>query len=310
MKVSIVIPVKNGEQTLESTLSAIFGQNTDNELEVIAIDSGSTDKSVEIVKSFKKVLLHEIEPALFNHGLTRNMGVKMSEGELIVMLTQDALPSNDRWLSNLIRPFCEPDVAGVFCRQIPREEASVVVKRHLNSWVTGGLERVEKKITNRNDYEALSPSEKHILCTFDNVCSCIRRSVWREIPFRKTDFAEDLIWSKEVLEKGWKIVYEPEAAVIHSHKRSLRWEYERDYICHKALNELFGMTCVPTIMSVLTLCPLVAASDIYNILKYEPGLARKIKYSVRAPFSAFARLYGQYRGAKESSKTNFLTEIR
>ncbi len=300
MIISVVIPVKNGEHTLSDVLSALFSQRTENEIEVIAIDSGSTDSSPDILRSFAKTRVHNISPSEFNHGLTRNLGAGMASGELVVLITQDAVPSGPEWLENLVEPFSDHSVAGVFCRQIPSDDSPVNVKRQLNAWVTGGTERLERRITDNAVYEKMSPSEKHIFCTFDNVCSCVRRKTWEKIPFRETDFAEDLVWSREVLLAGWKIIYQPSSVVIHSHERSLFWEYDREYVCHRILGELFGMRCVPSLLQVLKLAPLVAASDAYHSILGEPSLTRKIKFSLRAPFSAFMKLYGQYRGGLEA----------
>lgn len=107
--VSVVIPVKNGAEYIDEVLQSVFSQTCNFDYEVIVIDSGSTDRSLEILKEYD-VKLIQIKPEKFNHGLTRNFGVENSQGKFIAFLTQDATPVNDRWLQNIVDPFLEnPD---------------------------------------------------------------------------------------------------------------------------------------------------------------------------------------------------------
>ncbi|MGL6337900.1 MAG: glycosyltransferase family 2 protein, partial [Waterburya sp.] len=100
---SVVIPVKNGDEFLDEVLQQVLSQKTDFAYEVIVIDSGSTDRSLEIIKNYD-VNLIQIDAKKFNHGLTRNLGVQKSSGEFIAFVTQDATPVNDQWLQNLVMP--------------------------------------------------------------------------------------------------------------------------------------------------------------------------------------------------------------
>ena len=100
MDASIVIPTKNGGQRLASVLKAIFSQNTRYEYEVICIDSGSTDATLDVIRSFPSCRLVQIAPEDFGHGRTRNLGASLSSGEFVIFVTQDALPASDRWLES------------------------------------------------------------------------------------------------------------------------------------------------------------------------------------------------------------------
>jgi len=101
MQVSIFIPTKNAGPKFQKTLENIFLQLYKN-FEVIILDSGSTDKTLSIIKKFK-THLYKIKPNEFGHGKTRNLALKLARGEYIVYLSQDALPANQFWLSNLIK---------------------------------------------------------------------------------------------------------------------------------------------------------------------------------------------------------------
>jgi rhamnosyltransferase len=299
MTVSIVIPTYNGGREFEQCLKAVYGQKVDFPFEVILVDSGSTDETLSIAGRFP-VRLYEISKGEFNHGLTRNKGIELSRGEFVVLMTQDAIPADEKWLENLTKPFWEDEmVAGVYARQIPREDADVLTKRHLNRWLTARRERDIKYITDRSYYEKLSPMEKYKFCNFDDVCSCIRKSVWEKIPFEEASFAEDLDWSKKVIESGFKIVYEPFAAVIHSHDRSVLYEYKRTYVCHRRLNELFGLRTVPALRHVVRSTKDNIIESLLYVWRNEPVLEKRLFLILRIPFFSLLSVYGQYRGAKD-----------
>ena len=89
--ISVVIPVKNGDSWLNETIPAILNQQVNGAIEIIAIDSGSTDESLSILSKYP-VTVVSIKPEDFNHGLTRNKGVSLAKGRFVVMTVQDAKP--------------------------------------------------------------------------------------------------------------------------------------------------------------------------------------------------------------------------
>ncbi|MFQ5353526.1 MAG: glycosyltransferase family 2 protein [Thermodesulfobacteriota bacterium] len=312
VRVSIVIPSFNGGALLDECLEAIFSQETELSFEVLVIDSGSTDGTVERLKRFSHPLrLVEIAPEKFNHGLTRNRGIELAKGEFVVLMTQDAVPADNRWLDALINPFYEdPRVAGVYARQLPRSGANVLTKRHLEAWLTGRTKRHVSYISSRDEYENMRPMEKYFLCNFDDVCSAIRKSVWEKIPYVKTDFGEDLVWSKKALLAGFKIVYEPGARVVHSHSRSLGYEYRRTRLCHRRLHEIFGVRTVPTWTRLVRYACKSMGRDVVYLLMEEPSAPGKIFLILRAPFASFLNLYAQYRGALDAVRGRSHRNIR
>jgi rhamnosyltransferase len=90
-------------------------------------------------------------------------------------------------------------------------------------------------------------AERRSLATFDNVSSCVRRSVWESIPFEPTGFGEDVRWGKRVVETGYKLVYEPRSAVLHSHERGALYDLRRHYVEGQLLLELFGLAPTPNL---------------------------------------------------------------
>ncbi len=308
--VSIVIPSFNGGGKFRECLDAIFAQDTELAFEVIVIDSGSTDGTVERLKGLP-LRLHEIKPKGFNHGETRNRGIGLAKGEFVVLMTQDAVPVDSHWLEAMIKPFStDPLVAGVYARQLPRDDAQVLTKRDLNGWLTGRPERHVSYISNRERYDRMRPMERYLFCNFDDVCSAIRKSVWEKIPYVRTEFAEDLEWSKKALEGGFKIVYEPAAKVRHSHSRSLGYEYKRTRLCHRRLNEIFGIRTIPTRRRLIRYAIKSTIKDILYILDKEPSAFRKIFFILRSPFSSFIKVYAQYCGAREAVQGRECKNIR
>ena len=103
MDVSICIPTKNGGEGFRQVLEAIFHQKTRLRYEVICVDSGSTDGTLDIIRSYPEIRLKQIAPEAFGHGRTRNLAASLGTGEFIVFLTQDAIPGWEGWLEEMIR---------------------------------------------------------------------------------------------------------------------------------------------------------------------------------------------------------------
>jgi rhamnosyltransferase len=299
--ISVLLLTKNGTEYLEEVLRAIFSQKLSETFEVIAIDSGSTDGTLDMLRRYP-VRVREIAPEEFNHGRTRNLGIAMAHGDFVVLITQDATPSTESWLERMLANFSDPDVAGVYCRQIPRPDAGVLTKRQLNGWVTARPHREIKRITDWQRYGSLPPMEQYMFCAFDNVSSCIRKEVWRKHLFPYTSFAEDLEWSKRVLEEGHAIVYEPEAAVFHSHHRSVLYEYQRTYLCHRRLYELFRLHTIPTPRHAARAILRGVLEDLRFVIRNERPLPKTLRLLCRLPLRVTASVLGQYRGARDESR--------
>lgn len=299
--VSVVIPTKNGEATIDGVLQAIFRGKGPEEPEVVIVDSGSRDCTLAIVDRYPARVIR-IPPRQFNHGATRNLGIRETSGEFVILITQDAEPADEQWLPALIKNFDDPKVAGVYCRQIPRDDADVITRRRLNEWLTGSSERRAVKITDPSRYQSLGPMDLYRFCNFDNVCSCLRKSVWEKFPFEHTYFAEDIGWSKKVLEAGFTIVYEPDAAVYHSHNRSVWHEYQRTYVCHRRLYQLFGLQTIPTFSNALRATVKNMTAEGRYISEHEPDSFRKVSMMLRLPLLSLCSVFGQYRGARDEKR--------
>lgn len=243
--VSIVVPVRDGMATLEALTDAIAQQTLEYPVETVAVDSGSVDGSRDFLeRRFDRVI--DVPSAEFNHGETRNVGIRATTGDLIVLLVQDAIPVGNTWLEELIRPLLGDErVAGTWARQSPRPDASAIARHYLEGWLGARRDECRRVLPSQDALDVMTPEARHAFCAFDNVCSCLRRSVWERHPLPATAIAEDLEWAKTVLLAGHHLVYAPRATVIHSHDRGPDYELARTTALHRRLNALFGLRTLP-----------------------------------------------------------------
>lgn len=295
--VSIVIPTWNGAATLPAVLDAIGRQQVDFEFETIAVDSSSSDGTGDLLRrSVDRVI--SIPAGTFDHGLTRNIGIDQARSELVVLLVQDAEPASESWLASLTAPLLSNErIAGTFGRQLPRPDASPLTRYYLSRYVAAATAARTVTAVARHDLDLLDPEMQLDRCTFDNVCSCIRRTIWSQHPFRSTPIAEDVEWAREVLTAGYELAFAPAAAVVHSHDRSVRYEFQRTRAMHRRLYELFGLRTIPTVSGLAR----ATASSLMVHTRCERDAGAPFP-SARALGLAFAWPLGQYLGALSAAR--------
>ncbi len=295
-RVSIVIVTRNGHDTLPRVLDALAAQRGAPPFEVVAVDSGSDDGTVELLRGRVDRLV-QIAPEEFNHGTTRNLGIERARGELVVLLVQDAVPVTEHWLAALTRPLAaDPTLAGSYARQVPRPDASGVTRYYHARWAGASLEPRVSRVESAAAFAALPPIERYRLAVFDNVCSCIRRSVWQQVPFRAVPIAEDLEWAREVLLAGYGLAYVPDAVVEHSHDRSVAYEFRRTCLVHQRLHELFALALVPDVFRLSRAVAVSAATHLRVVESWRPrAVGRALGLALAFPL-------GQYLGARRGRR--------
>lgn len=305
--VSIVIPTRNGETTLPRLLGSIAEQDGGFEWELIAVDSGSTDRTVAILRDHAASVL-QIPPASFNHGQTRNAALARARGDFSILMVQDAVPADRQWLAALVGPLmADGTLAGTFARQQPWPDASRLTVHYLSRWVAAQPSPHTRPPLTGAALEALSPTERHEVCAFDNVCSCIRMSVWRAHPFCTTSIAEDLEWARDVLMAGYRLAYVPSAVVWHSHDRPVRYEFHRTYRVHQRLQSLFGLSTVPTVPALVR----AVSSTVPLHLRLAASEPRgRTQALLRAAGLALALPLAQYLGARSARERRELVETQ
>jgi rhamnosyltransferase len=228
---SIILLTKNGEKHLRSVLDGLYRQRMIDAAEVIVIDSGSTDGTLQIASAYP-VRLTRIRPDEFGHGRTRNLGARLARGRFLVYLPQDATPTGPDWLHTLLLPFDDPAVAGVYCRQVPRPEASAMEKFFLLSTYPP---RAEMRSIGRKEDICFAR------CFFSTVGGAIRASLWRDHPFDESVImSEDQAWAKDVMLAGHAIAYQPAAELLHSHEYGIAGVFRRNFDSGYSIRQIFA----------------------------------------------------------------------
>jgi rhamnosyltransferase len=226
LRASVVIRAKNEARHIGEVLEALFRQVGAEPFEVILVDSGSTDGTLEIARQFPVTLI-EIAPAMFTYGRALNIGIAEARGDFIASLSAHSTPVDEHWLANLLAPFKNPRVAGVVGRQLPRANATLL---ELLGMRMTGLMSDRAELRDRNP-------------RFSNANAGLRRSLWQRVPFdEEVAGAEDFAWARTIQALGYLIAYEPGAAAYHSHGEPLDKHLRR--IMHDAptvLGNLLGL---------------------------------------------------------------------
>jgi rhamnosyltransferase len=225
--VTVAIPIYNGEELLKSLIDAVMTQKTKRSVEILVIDSGSTDSTLEILKEYPKVQLHQIPNSEFGHGKTRNLAVQMAKGEYVLFLTQDAVPAHEHWLEAMVEPFEVSDKVGcVVGKQIPWSNAPVTIKREVSIVFRGLGPDDSISLQRKNDIT----QELNLVNTFmSDTNSAVRKDLHAKIPFRDVNYAEDQGLGIDIIDAGYYKAYSPLGSVDHSHNYSAREYFRRKF---------------------------------------------------------------------------------
>lgn len=203
-----------------------MNQSLFQETEIIAIDSGSTDDSLGILQKYP-INIYTVSPSEFNHGLTRQYGIKLCRGEYVVMTVQDARAVDELWLQHLLDGFgADTNVGGVCGSQVvPHGKDKNPVE-----WFRPASQpaMVVYKYATPETFHALTPLQKMRACGWDDVTAMYKRSVMMQLPFREASFGEDAIWAKDALLAGYALVYNQAARVYHFHYEDFDYSFRRN----------------------------------------------------------------------------------
>ncbi|MCA9174827.1 MAG: glycosyltransferase family 2 protein [Planctomycetales bacterium] len=219
-RASVIMRCKNSDWVIGQTLAALFSQDF-RDFELIVVDSGSQDGTLDLVRQYPCQLI-EIEPTAYVPGAVLNMAAEQARGELLVFLNSDTVPLTADCLRRLLAAFDDAQVSAAFARQTPRPEAE--------TWV-------------RRDYVSSFPSrgEAPPWITLSLPLAAMRREVWARRPFYRDAWAsEDTEWGQWARNEGLAIRYVPEAVAMHSHNYTLRQIYGRRFVEGEADAFIYG----------------------------------------------------------------------
>ena len=204
---------KNDAALIGATLRSVQKQDYSGRVELVHIDSGSTDGTLEIIRSFEPAKLIQIEAGEYVPGRVLNRGMRETSAPWVVFLNSDCEPADEHWLSALLaRALSCPTGGAAFGRQTPRSDCQAVYAHDYERCF--GPDRVTEQWGH----------------FFSMANSVVRREAWEALPFREDlQYSEDDEWSRRLIAHGWKIPYAEDAIVIHSHNYTLREASRRCY---------------------------------------------------------------------------------
>lgn len=288
-KATVFIPTYNGETYLEDILKSLFNQKVDFDFEVLIIDSGSKDATLDIIKPYAdkhpNLILKEIPNTEYGHGKTRDFAAHEANGEIVVYLSHDAVPSHDRWLYEMVRPFeINDNLLGVFGKQIPRPNCIPMLKSEINA-VFGGFGPDFGTTLFYKDYFVDSQGVYDAVSFYSDVNSASRKkTLTSTLPYQHVKYAEDQILGRDIIDNGYYKCYAPRASVFHSNDLMLK-EYRR-----RTFDETYGLrkvgipVNVPSYKTIAKLMVRGIVRDTRNILTdKEYSLARKVYWLFANP---------------------------
>jgi rhamnosyltransferase len=258
IKITVIIPVKNGAATLEKCLHSIAAQTVAANTEIIVLDSMSTDSSRTIALKYGTKII-DIPERSFDHGLTRNIGVQHAAGSLIFFTVQDAWMAENNMLEKMAAHFKDSAIMGVVGHQaVPHEKDKnpLVWYRPCSPAVI-----TIKQVQHKTAFDQLSAGEQQSMMAWDDVVAMYRKDGLIQQPFVKTAFAEDWIWSYQALLKGWKLVHDSSLIVYHYHHQAYHYAFRLIYTVNYHFYKFFKFK--PSLPAVVI--PTVEA--VYHLLK-------------------------------------------
>lgn len=301
--ISVFIPTYNGDKYIAESLDAILNQElpVGYKLEVIVIDSGSSDQTVPIIEAqyAQRIIFQTIPNSEFGHGKTRQKAAEMAKGEYILFLSQDATPAHNRWIKNMIEPFFVSDKVGcVFGRQIPRIDAVPTIKREVAT-VFGQLGAPDSITLHREKSLVDSEPMNQLNTFFSDVNSAVRKDLISLIPFQDVKYAEDQALAHDIQQAGYLKAYSAQGAVWHSNEYTVSEFYRRKFDEFIGLQESVNYTLTPSLKSLLLgwVRPTIADWK-YTLHDADYGKKRKVKYALLSIGYNFNSGRGKYDAAR------------
>lgn len=240
---SIIIPTLNGGEIFRQCLTEIRAQKYPGKVELIIVDSGSSDGTQQVAESFGAII-RQIDKKEFSHSKTRNEAVVLATQKKIIFMVQDAIPVNDNWLLILSKALDgDNSIVAAYGRQIPHADADLYARFEVehHSEYLGFVPKIQD-LDSEESFVNLGYDDVLRNVRLDNVCAIYRAEVLRKIAFPEVSFAEDLAWAYLVMSKGFKILYHPDIVVRHSHNRPPEYRFRRaianSLACMQILNRV------------------------------------------------------------------------
>ena len=212
LSVTIVVPVRNGEQTIQQLLESLQKLDYDrNKVEVIVVDGNSTDKTREIVKNYPVKLVVEKRKGL---NLARNTGIKCAKGEIVAFTDSDCIvPPN--WITKIVENFKDPKVSCV------GGSAKALDCDFISQYADNSVVRLMPFFTKREELEKVKPFFRHPAgCNM-----AFRRKVAEEVGYFDENIQygfDEVEFADRICRAGYKMILDPDVLVWHKHRSTFR----------------------------------------------------------------------------------------
>jgi len=242
-KISIIIPTKNAGSDFPFLMKVLRLQEGFKEIEIIIVDSGSTDDTVQIAESYGAIVI-KIDPSEFSHSFSRNLGAEHANGDYLLFTVQDALPPNSTWLYELFQVLKNQEVVAVSCAETPREDADLFYRQICwNHYNFLGINDGDRIFSLPEKLDNISLRQNAQLSDLANLIS---REVFNKYRYR-LGYAEDLDLGIRLIKDGYKIAFLGSVRIIHSHNRLPYYFLKRGYVDNQFLSDVFDDFVIPKI---------------------------------------------------------------
>ncbi len=254
-KISVVVPTKNAGDDFPFLMKKLKSQKGLGECEIIIVDSGSTDRTLETAKNEGAKII-EIAPEDFNHADARNRGAECSTGDYVLFLVQDALPMTDKWLWEMARTLEQNQTVAVSCAEYPRSDCDLFYQHLI--WSHYRTLNLDKDRFLSWDESCSSQLGLRSNSQISDIAALIRLDIFNKYKY-KTKFAEDLDLGIRLIKDGHRIGFLYSTRVLHSHNRPAYYFLKRAYVDSKFLKEVFQGIQFPAIRNQTRLFRDIAA---------------------------------------------------
>ena len=219
--VDIIIPTYRPDESVVYLMKKLLKQTYPiHEIHIIDTETGIFPKELKNLSD--KIRISKIKPEQFDHGGTRHEGAMQSHADIIVYMTQDAMPVNEYLIEELVKAFDNEKIAAAYARQLPNSKCNVI-ERYTRAFNYPEQSRIKSL----EDLETLGI--KTYFCS--DVCAAYRKSVYESLGGfeEKTIFNEDMIMAAKIIQSGRSVKYVAEAKVIHSHNYNCKQQFQRNF---------------------------------------------------------------------------------
>jgi glycosyltransferase involved in cell wall biosynthesis len=226
--VSVVIPTYNAGPEFAWLLRKLNGQKAVQGVEVVIVDSGSSDGTVQAAKDAGATLV-QIPQSEFSHSHARNLGAQHASGEYLLFMVQDAFPIGDHWMAGMLRALRDPaagNLAAVSCSEFARSDSDLMYDAMIDTHYRflGCLEQDRVGMLRGTDHMALRSQGQ-----LSDVSCLIPRELFGQYRYRG-DYAEDLDLGIRLIKDGWKVAMLASVKVVHSHNRPAWYYLKRSFV--------------------------------------------------------------------------------